>query len=92
MAQLYSILSRLHIQANLMQTGAVTLRICVDQDIEKMEKFILEASGLFNIETEKGLTLITVRHYQPEVLHSLISGREMVLQQWSRETVQTLIR
>lgn len=91
-AQLYSILSRLHIQANLMQTGAVTLRICVDQDIEKMEKFILEASGLFNIETEKGLTLITVRHYQPEVLHSLISGREMVLQQWSRETVQTLIR
>ena len=67
-------------------------QVCVDQDIEKIEKLILEASGFFDVETEKGLTLITVRHYQKEILHTLISGREMVLQQWSRETVQTLIR
>lgn len=91
-ARLYSILSAQHVQANLMQTGAVILQVCVDQDQEKIEKLILEASVIFNISVEKGLTLLTIRHYQPETLQTLINGKEIVLQQWSRETVQTLIR
>jgi aspartate kinase len=91
-ARLYSMLSGLRIQANLMQTGAVILQVCVDQDAEKIEKLALEAALFFDMEVEKGLTLLTVRHYRPEALKSLINNREMVLQQWSRETVQTLVR
>ena len=75
-----------------MQTGAVILQVCVDQDAEKIEKLALEAALFFDMEVEKGLTLLTVRHYRPEALKSLINNREMVLQQWSRETVQTLVR
>jgi aspartate kinase len=91
-ARLYSILSGLHIQANLLQTGAVILQVCVDEDEEKAGKLLSETAGLFDVETENGLTLVTVRHYQPEILQSLLKEREMVLQQWSRETVQTLVR
>jgi len=91
-ARLYSILSGLHIQANLLQTGAVILQVCVDEDEEKTGKLLSETAGLFDVETENGLTLVTVRHYQPEILQSLLKEREMVLQQWSRETVQTLVR
>lgn len=91
-ARLYSILSGMQIQANLMQTGAVILQVCVDQHEEKIKKLVSEAGGFFDVETENGLTLVTVRHYQPETLQSLLKDREMVLQQWSRETVQTLIR
>jgi aspartate kinase len=91
-AQLYSLLSGLHIQANLMQTGAVILQICVDQDEVKTGKLAMEAAALFEVTVENGLTLITVRHFKTETVQSLIRDREMVLQQWSRETVQTLIR
>jgi aspartate kinase len=91
-AGLYSILSALHIQANLIQTGAVILEVCVDENEEKTKKLAQEASGLFDVETENGLTLITVRHYQQGEWQSLLDKKEMVLQQWSRETVQTLVR
>ncbi|MFI5194615.1 MAG: aspartate kinase [Chitinophagales bacterium] len=91
-ARLYNILSVQHVQANLIQTGAVILQVCVDQDAEKLERLILEASGIFDVTVEKGLTLLTIRHHRPETLQSLINGREIVLQQWSRETVQTLLR
>ncbi len=91
-ARLYSILSRFQIQANLMQTGAVILYVCVDEDEEKIGKLAEEADTLFDVELEKGLTLLTVRHYRQEVLLSLIGSREIILQQWSRETVQTLLR
>ena len=48
-------------------------------------------SQLFNVHIENGLTLLTVRHYQKELLEKLIQGRKIVLQQWSPETVQTLL-
>ncbi|MDP4211545.1 MAG: aspartate kinase [Bacteroidota bacterium] len=91
-ARLYSILSAQHVQANLMQTGAVILQVCVDHDPEKIEKLVLEAGVIFDISVEKGLTLLTIRHYQPEIVQTLINGKEIVLQQWSLGTVQTLIR
>jgi aspartate kinase len=90
-ADLYNILSSIHIQANLLQTGAVILQVCVDNIPEKIETLAIEASKIFDVEMENGLTLLTVRHYKKELLESLICERKIVLQQWSPETVQTLM-
>lgn len=90
-ARLYKMLTEQHIQANLMQTGAVILQVCADYIPEKIEKLALEASRIFDVEVEKGLTLLTIRHYQKDILEKLIMGRKIVLQQWSPETVQTLM-
>ena len=90
-AQLYKMLSTLHIQANLLQTGAVILQLCMDNIPEKLENLALEASRIFDVQVEVGLTLLTIRHYQKELLEKLINGRKIVLQQWSPETVQTLM-
>lgn len=90
-AQLYKILSLHHIQANLLQCGAVILQVCADNIPEKIEKLAIEASKIFDVEIENGLTLLTIRHYQKELLENLIKGRKIVLQQWSPETVQTLM-
>ena len=90
-AQLYNMLSTQHIQANLLQSGAVILQVCADNIPEKIEKLAIEASGIFDVEIENGLTLLTIRHYQKDLLENLIKGRKIVLQQWSPETVQTLM-
>ena len=90
-ARLYQLLSELHIQVNLLQTGAVILQVCADHIPEKIDKLALEASTLFDVVVEKGLTLLTIRHHQKDLLERLTAGRKMVLQQWSPETVQTLM-
>ena len=90
-ARLYKMLSDLHIQANLMQTGAVILQLCVDDNPEKIEQLALESSRYFDVQVERGLTLLTIRHYERELLEKLIDGRKIVLQQWSPTTVQTLL-
>jgi len=90
-ARLFKILSRLHIQANLLQTGAVILQVCTDYIPEKIDRLAGEASLLFDVEVEKGLTLLTIRHHQKDMLDKMITGRKVVLQQWSPETVQTLM-
>jgi aspartate kinase len=90
-ARLYQMLSDLHIQANLMQTGAVILQLCVDDIPEKIEQLALESSRYFDVQVEKDLMLLTIRHYETELLEKLIDGRKIVLQQWSPDTVQTLL-
>jgi aspartate kinase len=90
-ARLYNMLTGLHIQANLLQTGAVILQVCADDIPDKIDKLADEASVFFDVEVEKGLTLLTIRHYQQELLDKLIRGKKIVLQQWSPETVQTLM-
>ena len=43
-------------------------------------------------QRERGLTLLTIRHYNNEVLDKLTAGRKEVLRQQTTETVQVLMR
>jgi aspartate kinase len=91
-AELYHLFSEIKIKPNLVQNGAVTLEVCLDDKPEKIEKLALRASDIFEVRIEKGLTLLTIRHYREELLKKLTEGREVVLQQQSPQTVQVLMR
>lgn len=90
-ARLFNILSGLHIQANLLQTGAVILQVCTDYVPEKIDRFLQESSLFFDVELERGLTLLTIRHYQKDLPDKMSKGRKVVLQQWTPQTVQILM-
>ena len=91
-AGLYQLFAELHVKPNLMQTGAVSLQVCLDDRSDKIERLALTAAGLFDVQLEKGLTLLTIRHYNQAVLDRLTEGRKEVLRQQTPETVQVLMR
>ena len=91
-AGLYQLFSELRIKPNLMQSGAVSLQVCLDDRTDKIEKLALAAADLFDVQLEKGLTLLTIRHYNEEVLATLTKGRQSVLRQQTPETVQVVLR
>jgi aspartate kinase len=49
-------------------------------------------SGYFDIQIEKGLSLLTLRHGNDDLLATLTQGQEMVLKQASSQTIQILLR
>ena len=75
-----------------MQTGAVTIQVCLDNQTEKIEKLALAAAGIFDVQVEKGLTLLTIRHYTQEVLQKMIAGKTVELLQQTPETVQVVLK
>ena len=91
LAQLYNLLAELHIQANLLQTGAVRIDICVDDKADKLEKLALSASELFDVQVEKNLSMLTIRHYREDLLEKLSHGKRIRLKQQSPETVQLVM-
>lgn len=92
MIELYKIFSQLKIKANLIQTEAISLQICLDDRKEKIEQLALAASTLFDIQVMKDLTLLTIRHYNEAILEQLTAGKQILLLQKTPETVQVLYR
>ena len=91
-ADLYQILADSKIKPNLMQTGAVTIQICLDHQSDKIEKLALAATEIFDVQVEKGLTLLTIRHYNEAILQKMIAGRGVELMQQTPETVQVVLK
>ena len=91
-AELYHLFHDLRIKPNLIQTGAVTIQICLDDHREKIEKLALAASEFFEVQVERDLTLLTIRHYNEDILRKMIAGKETELRQQSPDTVQLVMR
>ncbi len=91
MSELYRILAKLKIKPNLIQTHAVSLQVCLDDRPDKIEKLALEAATTFDVQVEKGLTLLSIRHYTKELLEKMTVGKTIELQQQSPDTVQMLM-
>lgn len=90
MSRLYEIFAHIKIKPNLIQTGAISLQICLDDQPEKIDHLAAEASSIFDVQVEKGLSMLTIRHYTNELLNKMIEGKQIVLKQQDRETVQVL--
>jgi len=90
-ARLYDLFGQLRVKPNLIQSGAVSIRVCLDDRPARIERLALAAADLFDVQVERGLTLLTIRHYNGEVLQRLTAGRQEVLRQQTAETVQILM-
>ncbi len=90
--ELYQLFKKLHIKPTLIQTAAISIFICLDDNPEKIEQMALAAGSQFDVQIQKGLSLLTIRHYNEDVLTTLSESKDKVLQQQSKETVQVLFR
>ncbi len=89
---LYKIFKEIKIKPNLIQTGAVSLQLCIDDRADKVEALATKASEIFDVQIEKDLELLTIRHYTNDSIHQLTSTKNILLTQKGTETFQVLYR
>ena len=92
MSQLYEIFSVLKVKPNLIQTGAISLQLCLDDHEEKINQLANECSILFDVQLEKQLNLLTIRHYNVEIMNELMANKDLLLEQKTKETLQCIYR
>jgi aspartate kinase len=90
MSFLYNLFEEVKIKPNLIQTGAISVQICLDNTHEKLEEFATKAATIFNVKLQKQLVLITVRNYTKETIEKLLINRTVLLQQQTSNTFQAL--
>ncbi len=90
-SRLYELFADIKIRPNLSQNGAISVVCCLDDKPEKIEKLALAAEEIFDVKLQKGLTLLTVRHYTDEAIDKQTKGKTILLEQKTTETIQLLM-
>ncbi|MGB3076620.1 MAG: aspartate kinase, partial [Chitinophagales bacterium] len=91
LSYIFGILSSHRVKMNLMQNAAISFSICAD-NTENIPAAINELSKSFTVKSNESLSLLTIRHYTEAVLESYTSGKNILLEQKSRQTVQVVIK
>ena len=89
---LHHLFREIKVKPNLSQNTAISLLCCFDEHAEKTDLLAQSASLIFDVEVERGLTLLTIRHYDEATISKLTQNKAIVLQQKTPETVQVLMR
>ena len=90
--EINELLDLLKIKENLTQITAISLLCVVDDHSEKIEKLGLAASEHFEVQLIKGLTLLTIRHYQENIINELTKEKSCLLRQQTPEIIQVLMK
>ena len=88
---LFAMLNELNIHANMIQTSALNLSICFDENERKLTQLIASLEQSFIIRYNNGLQLFTIRHYKNGIEKEFIKGKEVFVEQRSRSTLQLVI-
>ena len=88
---LFGMLNELNIHANMIQTSALNLSICIDENLAKLNQLIDSLEQSFLIKYNIGLQLFTIRHYTEGIERQFIQGRKIFIEQRSRSTLQLVL-
>ncbi len=89
---IFDAFSKNKIHINLMQNSAVSFSVCFNEEPTKLEALLIDLKENFKLKYNTGLQLITVRHYNDELVDELIGNKKVYLIQKSRVTVQLLVK
>ena len=92
MSKIFELLAKHGIGVNMMQNSAVSFSICVDNDKYKVPVLLNDLKENFDVFYNDELSLYTVRHYTDATAKDLLKGKEVILEQKSRNTLQIVVK
>jgi aspartate kinase len=80
------------IKVNLVEASAVSINVCVDDDRTKVEELINDLKAEFSTVYNENVEMLSIRHYTPEAVNRITTGRDILLEQRTRSTVRFVVR
>ena len=89
--ELFKLLHDYRMKVDLIQNSAISFSVCVDNKFGKLEELLKNLEGKFKVVHYKNVSLYTIRHFDAAAIESLENGREVLLEQRGKETVQLVV-
>ena len=84
-------LAKRNIKVSLMQNSAISLALCLEDKFNNIDELEAELEQDFNTEIVKNVSLFTIRNARLENLDKLYEGKNVLLEQITKTTVQMII-
>lgn len=87
---IFSMLAKHRLKVNLTQNSAISFSLCIDNN-KNINKLIKALKENYEVKYNDNLELITIRHYDTDSINRMTEGRNILLEQKSRDTAQYVL-
>ena len=91
-SDLFKLLHDYRMKVDLIQNSAISFSVCVDNKFGKLSELLDILKGKFKVVHHENVSLYTIRHFNAEAIASLENGREVLLEQRGKETIQLVVK
>lgn len=92
LSDIFSRLSNANAKINLMQNSALSFSILLDHSKVEPEKILQLFSDTYAVKYNEGLELVTIRHYDQATIDRVTEGKEIILEQKTRQTARVIMK
>ena len=89
---IFNVFARHRLKINVMQNSAVSFSVSIDDGEKKIPALIDELMKEFHVLYNQNLELITIRHYDQFTIDRVITGKEVLLELKTRNTIQMVVK
>ena len=89
---LFKLLHDYKMKVDLIQNSAISFSVCVDNKYNRLSDLLDQLSGKFKVVCHEDVSLYTIRHFNTEAIKSLQNGRDVLLEQRGKETLQIVVK
>jgi aspartate kinase len=92
LSDIFSRLSNANAKINLMQNSALSFSILLDHSKVEPEKILQLFNDTYAVKYNEGLELVTIRHYDQATIDRVTEGKEIILEQKTRQTIRIVMK
>ena len=92
LSMIFSLLAKFRLKVNMMRNTAISFTVCVNNIPERIQKFEASLGSEFKMVTDNDLELITIRHFNDEVLKDMKKNKLILFEERLQDTVQMVVR
>jgi aspartate kinase len=91
-SEIFKLLHDYKMKVDLIQNSAISFSVCFDNRFGQLSELLQHLKGKYRVKHHEEVSLYTVRHFDSAAIKSILNGREVLLEQRSKETVQLVIK
>ncbi len=91
-SEIFALFHKYQIKVDLIQNSAISFSVCIDNKFKNADKLIEHLKAKFKVKYDKGVKLLTIRHYTDKTLKEMTKQKEILLKQFTQETVQLVVK
>ncbi|GAA4461020.1 aspartate kinase [Nemorincola caseinilytica] len=92
LSRIYAIFHELKVKINLIQNAAISFVACIDDREDKIKALLVALGKDYKVSINESVSLLTVRHYTPEIFFGLTKDKQILLRQETRKTLQAVMK
>lgn len=91
-SDIFALLHKYKMKVSLIQNSAISFSVCIDDKFGNFSELKSILAKKFKVTYNENVSLYTIRHFTEKSANAVAQGKEVLLRQISRETMQIVTR